>query len=78
MPTLILPRNLTPDTTYSEVLSVFKRLVPIPTALAAEDKYKLNIQDVGIPFPLSRMDFDSSVEEEHQEHELERRDRLQP
>jgi len=30
-------------TTYSEVLSVFKRLVPIPTSLQAENGYKLNI-----------------------------------
>ncbi|WOO77385.1 Aspartate aminotransferase [Vanrija pseudolonga] len=30
-------------TTYSEVLSVFKRLVPIPSHLPAEDKYKLDI-----------------------------------
>ncbi|WWD04926.1 hypothetical protein V865_002997 [Kwoniella europaea PYCC6329] len=30
-------------TTYSEVLSVFKRLIPIPTALDARDKYKLNL-----------------------------------
>ncbi|KAK8858536.1 hypothetical protein IAR55_002763 [Kwoniella newhampshirensis] len=33
-------------TTYSEVLSVFKRLIPIPTALHAKDKYKLNINDL--------------------------------
>ncbi|ORY28516.1 pyridoxal phosphate-dependent transferase [Naematelia encephala] len=33
-------------TTYSEVLSVFKRLVPIPTALDAKDKYKLNLDQV--------------------------------
>ncbi|WWC88608.1 uncharacterized protein L201_003521 [Kwoniella dendrophila CBS 6074] len=31
-------------TTYSEVLSVFKRLIPIPTALDAKDKYKLNLE----------------------------------
>ncbi|KAL7423127.1 hypothetical protein Q5752_002427 [Cryptotrichosporon argae] len=37
---------LTADTTYSEVLSVFKRLVPIPTALDAKDKYKLNIEQL--------------------------------
>jgi len=34
------------DTTYSEVLSVFKRLVPIPTALDAKDKYRLNVPQV--------------------------------
>lgn len=33
-------------TTYSEVLSVFKRLVPIPTALTAKDNYKLNIEQL--------------------------------
>ncbi|KAK4689150.1 hypothetical protein P7C73_g960, partial [Tremellales sp. Uapishka_1] len=33
-------------TTYSEVLSVFKRLVPIPTTLSAKDKYKLNIDEL--------------------------------
>ncbi|KAJ9111513.1 hypothetical protein QFC20_002485 [Naganishia adeliensis] len=31
-------------TTYSEVLSVFKNLVPVPSALSAEDKYKLHIE----------------------------------
>ncbi|KAB5596241.1 Aminotransferase, classes I and II [Ceratobasidium theobromae] len=30
-------------TTYSEVLSVFKRLVPIPTALTPESRYKIDI-----------------------------------
>ncbi len=30
-------------TTYSEVLSCFKNLVPIPTALSADNQYKLNI-----------------------------------
>jgi len=33
-------------TTYSEVLSVFKRLVPIPTALQAENGYRLDIDQV--------------------------------
>lgn len=34
-----------PDyTAYDQVLSAFKRLVPIPTALVPEDKYKLNIE----------------------------------
>ncbi|WVR06296.1 hypothetical protein IAU60_003326 [Kwoniella sp. DSM 27419] len=33
-------------TTYSEVLSVFKRLIPIPTALAEKDKYKLNLEQL--------------------------------
>lgn len=33
-------------TTYSEVLSVFKRLLPIPTALDAQDDYKLNITEL--------------------------------
>ena len=33
-------------TTYSEVLSVFKRLLPIPTALEAQDDYKLNITEL--------------------------------
>jgi len=33
-------------TTYSEVLSVFKRLVPIPTALKAENGYKLDIDQI--------------------------------
>ncbi|WRT67727.1 uncharacterized protein IL334_004699 [Kwoniella shivajii] len=33
-------------TTYSEVLSVFKRLIPIPTALDAKDKYKLNLDQL--------------------------------
>ncbi|WVF69226.1 hypothetical protein IAT40_004002 [Kwoniella sp. CBS 6097] len=33
-------------TTYSEVLSVFKRLIPIPTALSAKDKYKLNLEQL--------------------------------
>lgn len=33
-------------TTYSEVLSVFKRLLPIPTALDAQDGYKLNIAEL--------------------------------
>lgn len=36
----LLPRY----TTYSEVLSVFKNLVPVPSALSAEDKYKLHIE----------------------------------
>ncbi|KAG9128523.1 hypothetical protein FRC07_005890 [Ceratobasidium sp. 392] len=31
-------------TTYSEVLSVFKRLVPIPTALTPESRYKIDIK----------------------------------
>ncbi|OCF54854.1 hypothetical protein L486_07509 [Kwoniella mangroviensis CBS 10435] len=30
-------------TTYSEVLSVFKGLIPIPTALDARDRYRLNL-----------------------------------
>ena len=30
-------------TTYSEMLSVFKNLVPVPSALSASDKYKLHI-----------------------------------
>ncbi|KAF8760056.1 Microtubule binding [Rhizoctonia solani] len=38
-------------TTYSEVLSVFKRLVPIPTALTPESRYKIDInqakKDIG-------------------------------
>ena len=34
------------DTTYSEVLSVFKRLVPIPSALDAKNKYQLDIEQV--------------------------------
>ncbi|KAG8690933.1 hypothetical protein FRC11_008022 [Ceratobasidium sp. 423] len=38
-------------TTYSEVLSVFKRLVPIPTALSPESRYKIDInqakRDIG-------------------------------
>jgi len=34
-----------PDyTAYDQVLSAFKRLVPIPTALVPEEKYKLNIE----------------------------------
>ncbi|CAD6570803.1 MAG: hypothetical protein TREMPRED_006026 [Tremellales sp. Tagirdzhanova-0007] len=33
-------------TTYSEVLSVFKRLVPIPSALDAKNKYQLDIEQV--------------------------------
>ncbi|KAK6908135.1 hypothetical protein I203_102136 [Kwoniella mangroviensis CBS 8507] len=33
-------------TTYLEVLSVFKRLIPIPTALDARDKYKLNLEQL--------------------------------
>jgi len=34
-----------PDyTAYSEMLSVFKRLIPIPTALKPENKYSLNLQ----------------------------------
>jgi len=39
------------DTTYSEVLSVFKRLVPIPTALDAKNKYKLNIDEASQLMP---------------------------
>lgn len=34
------------DTTYSEVLSVFKRLVPIPSALNAKNKYKLDVEQL--------------------------------
>ncbi|RSH87549.1 uncharacterized protein EHS24_000058 [Apiotrichum porosum] len=33
-------------TTYSEVLSVFKRLIPVPTALSPEDKYKLHMKEL--------------------------------
>ncbi|KAI0934576.1 hypothetical protein AcV5_006375 [Taiwanofungus camphoratus] len=34
-----------PDyTAYDQVLSAFKRLVPVPTALEAENKYRLNIE----------------------------------
>jgi aspartate/methionine/tyrosine aminotransferase len=33
-------------TTYSEVLSVFKRLVPIPTALKPENSYRLDVEQV--------------------------------
>lgn len=31
-------------TTYSEMLSVFKNLVPIPTALTAENMYRMNLK----------------------------------
>lgn len=31
-------------TAYSSMLSIFKRLVPVPTALSAEDKYKLHTE----------------------------------
>lgn len=33
-------------TTYSEVLSVFKRLVPIPTALSAKNNYKMDLEEL--------------------------------
>ncbi|KAI0372983.1 aminotransferase [Pilatotrama ljubarskyi] len=36
-----------PDyTAYDQVLSAFKRLVPVPTALDAENKYKLNVEQI--------------------------------
>lgn len=34
-------------TTYSEVLAVFKRLIPIPTPLLPENNYHLDIDRVG-------------------------------
>ncbi|KLT45542.1 PLP-dependent transferase [Cutaneotrichosporon oleaginosum] len=33
-------------TSYSEVLGVFKRLIPVPSALKAEDNYRLNIDQL--------------------------------
>lgn len=44
MQTAALTHRSTRYTTYSEVLSVFKNLVPVPSALSAEDKYKLHIE----------------------------------
>lgn len=31
-------------TTYSEVLGVFKRLIPVPTLLEAKNKYRLDLK----------------------------------
>ncbi|KAF8342176.1 aminotransferase [Cantharellus anzutake] len=33
-------------TTYSEVLSVFKRLVPVPTALKPENEYRIDVEQL--------------------------------
>lgn len=48
------------DTTYSEVLSVFKRLVPIPTTLKAEVSVRRLL-------PLIAADHLGQVQAEHQE-----------